>query len=283
MESDLMYFDWAEEELCARFCRELNISQMPCIRDRTQYYHWDGAAFQGPFAVSETLPLRVDEFPFAIKVKDHFRKRGHEAAFVTDAHSRVVGVVHISDYNKPASLNYQYLAVLEFEQLLRSFLYLSGISNAEILNWGETKAATNDFIANMMKRLRQENYQERMQGLRPLQAFHLSDLLNYIHHTKMMRFDMKKIKRIKALRDRIMHSQDSVARSGELYDLRSLEDCIDEFQLLQGWHQQVAAELWSMTAPDRRERNRIRLSRPDLFLPWMARESMNRRGGGEPE
>jgi hypothetical protein len=283
MEADLLFYDAEVEPLCAQFCERLHISQMPCVQDRKRYYKWNGQRFEGPFLAADARHLKPDQFPFAKEVKKQFQGQGPDALFVIDEAKEIVGVVHIADYNKAAAQTFLYEQILAFEQLLRSYLHVIGRSNADLMGWLKAGKKENPYFQKMLERLQQPNYAARMAELRPFQAFHLSDLLNYIHHSKVLALKphitqkvVDDIHQIKTLRDRIMHSQDMVGRDEALYyDLASLESAIDQYQLIHAWRRQVAEEIWRALEGDRRERNRIRLGSPEYFLEWLGRAEMN--------
>jgi hypothetical protein len=199
MTRGIIFYDQEYVEECKEFCRLRGINFLPHIHDQGLCYFYDKEKdeFRRQEVKAEQV-VQTDETIFQDAFPEMFRK--YEVLFVRRNHI-LRGVAHYSDYNRPAVYEDVYRKLYQLE---RGLVHLI-VENAQL-----TKG---DFQAFMGKKKSQH-------AADPLKAkdfiggnVSLKNVLEFTEYFKLVKIRPGDIHKIIALRNKIAHSDNLVARS----------------------------------------------------------------------
>jgi len=266
MERDMYYYDPSREHICRQFCEMLHISYLPYLADYPAYYHWNSEqeVFEGPKAIDRHVSVYADEEIFHPGVIKKFGQHHHNVLFVMDE-ARLVGVVHIADYNKNAVLLTFYAYLLDFEKKLRELLIFSNKTNEDMVDYyrrmtkilyggprDHCQRQFNDYT-------RSEKKIRMMEALGPFQAFPIADLMYFTRDQKLLDFELTDVQELKELRNATMHGQDVVGQDELLFSMDSMKKHFQRIQLFQKYYSLLKQALVMATQNELAEKNRAKL------------------------
>ncbi|MEM6265262.1 MAG: hypothetical protein AAGI38_22360, partial [Bacteroidota bacterium] len=155
MATDLFYHDPEQEQACVELCNLLKVDYLPCLQHADHYVSYEKGKFSDPQLIDEKMIVDAGMFIFDPRVLKKFEHNAHNVQFVYQ-YGRMLGVVHISDYNKSSVLMNYYGYLLDFEQRLRSLLILHGVTNQDMLDFFKRKGKKDPYF---LKKL--NSYDER--------------------------------------------------------------------------------------------------------------------------
>ena len=141
MERHVLYYDADASDACAFICQRLNINALPSLDGET-YYPFDEETkqFGEPLAVLEMGRAQSHDMLFTEAVRDQFAQAEPNVLFVYEGRV-LVGVVHLSDFNRSSVLQIVQDDIILFERDLRRFFTLRGRSDADMLRFFEYQSA----------------------------------------------------------------------------------------------------------------------------------------------
>lgn len=239
MERNVLYYDEQQQEACAHLCRTLKIDYLPAL-DGLNKYELNGNLFTcSPIDNSQWVDIEGAIFHQDVPII--FKSQGHNVLFVRQ-HGVLIGVVHISDYNRPLVTETIQNWVLEFEHTLRRYLTAFGITDLDISKFLK-KTAPSDT------------------RLHPFQTFFLTDLMRFVKQGNTHPFSLfeKEYQEIRALRNGAMHGKDWVENDNSVYDNVSLSDLFNRIETLKSKLQDLHSHLFQLETPFRASLNQKKL------------------------
>lgn len=269
MERHVLYYDADASDACAFICQRLNINALPGLDGET-YYPFDEETnqFGEPQLVPEQGRAQSHDMLFTEVVRDQFAQTEPNVLFVYDGRV-LVGVVHLSDFNRSSVLQIVQDDIILFERDLRRFFMLRGRSDADMLAFFEYQAEHADaqglrnFYADKLRDATMTRRQNERRLLDPFQTFEFSDLLYFSGSDvsgPLLRFDQ--VKELIGLRNRVMHAKNTVEYDEHrVYSYDSLERLYNELFLLESAYHRLLRSIANDLdyIRTRRESNRSRL------------------------
>ncbi len=272
MERDLYYYDSTREDICRQFCEMLHISYLPSLEKEPSFYSWDAdkEVFEGPNLVTHRVSVRADDLIFQPSILKKFSYHHHNVLFVLEE-KRLVGVVHIADYNKNAVLLTYYAFLLDFEKKLRELLIFSNKTNEDLVDYyrrmidilyggprDHCKRQYNDYMRND-KKIRM------MEALGPFQAFPIADLMYFAREQNLLNIELTDVQELKELRNSIMHGQDVVGQDERLFSMESMEKHFQRIQLFEKYYSMLKFNLNMATLDELKAKNKAKLDMLQAF------------------
>ncbi len=208
-ETEILYYDPQHADTCLQFCERRDIDCLPSLDDVATVYTRDAA--KRCFTRERVDPERLvdpSDLIFSSHVLQKFQE--YKLLFV-HRDSEFVGVVHFSDYAKPAVSVYLFEVLFDYEKSLRSLLVRRGCTNEDMLKHYQDQL---EGASEQDKKLWQAKIDEYKKSktsnkkLSPFQAFYLKDLLGLANRIGIV-LDIAKVNR---LRNSIMHVHELVDR-----------------------------------------------------------------------
>ncbi len=239
MERNVLYYDEQQQEACAHLCHTLKIDYLPAL-DGLNKYEFKGNVFQCS-AIDNSQWVDIEGAIFHQNVPALFQSQGHNVLFVRQ-HGTLIGVVHISDYNRPLVTETIQNWVLEFEHSLRRYLTASGKTESDI-NSIRDKPAKIDV------------------RLHPFQIFLLTDLMRFVKLGNTYPFSLSEdeYQEIRILRNSAMHGKDWVESDNSVYDNDSLSLLFNRIKTLERKLQDLYSHLFQLEKPFRASLNQKKL------------------------
>lgn len=218
---DLFFYDEKRTKELVKFCKENNISYLPS-KDRRSVFRLSGDHFEKS-ELGEWLILSPNDLIFSEKTIEKFKEVNHNEIRFVLSDDKIVGVVHLIDYNKEFIYTELYRSLYQFEQNIRYLLKNSNQTNEHFIRWAIDRSE------NYQKEKERKYWKKRIEDIRPgdpdkdtlrkaanpFQTFLLSDLLSYVGSLKELGDVSKHVNRSKRsvenLRNWVMHSKDITA------------------------------------------------------------------------
>ncbi len=236
--SELLYYDADICKDCLHFCNERDIDCLPALGKPFTFFRKTESNFYEEHVTPERQAA-INEFIFNPSLLERFR--ANPLLFVYSGHE-LTGVVHYSDYNRPAVGAFLYDQLSSYERSLRRLLVLHGLKNLDMLNYFKTaceKAILAKQNSPYQRKLREyQNRQAFNDRLPAFERFYLLDLMKLAGDRNILTVDT----RVNELRNMVMHSHELVYmrdanRNDYIYDFSSFEDffkqvtaLLDDFQ-----------------------------------------------------
>jgi hypothetical protein len=223
--SDLLYYDPDLKEICLHFCQDRNIDCLPSLDDPMMLYR----RTETGFVLEAVTPERmVDSRAFIFDQPLLERFRTNHLLFVYE-NKELTGVVHFSDYNRPAVSEYLFSLFSSYERSLRKLLILSGLANKDMLDrFQRVVAKTKNEKSRAIYTQKIGEYEKdrlRNEKLPEFERFYLRDLIELINDQKIIKVSDK----VNQLRNDIMHVHELVNmydahREDYIYSYASFKD-----------------------------------------------------------
>lgn len=246
LQADILFYDKPMEAACFDICNYLKMDTMPGITGN-DYYELHNNEFHQKLIEPEHKVISAS-YIFSDSVYEQFYQNRHNVLFVFEE-DVIVGVVHLSDYNRDVVLQCIQDDVLSFERKLRQLILLNGFSNADMklyfensLNKSSNKK-DREFFENKIKRY--DNNKDEIDSLGPFQIFEFSDLMNFAHTYgdyatyKFQKYNIsgKNISSkgiLRELRNMAMHGKNPIGRDSEslIYSIQSFKYLLDSLRVL---------------------------------------------------
>lgn len=219
MTREILFYDCNFDVECKSFCRDRNITFLPCKTNSNICYEVVGDKIkERQIEKSQRVEIKDDLFEDSVLPK--FEK--HNILFVYDK-NRIVGVVHFCDYNRDPVFLTLYPQLLKFEKKLRILLISNGLKNEDMLKFFNEKK-DKDFY-----REKSQDFEKptKIKGMRELEPFQMFDLKDLIALATSKGF-VKKFDFINDLRNTIMHVKNAVKKKD--FEVGNLIYSIESFQ-----------------------------------------------------
>ena len=239
MERNVLYYDEQQQEACAHLCQTLKIDYLPAL-DGLNKYELKGDVFMCS-AIDSSQWVDIEGAIFHHDAPAIFKSQGHNVLFVRQ-HGTLIGVVHISDYNRPLVTETIQNWVLEFEHSLRRYLTAFGITDLDIAKFSKKKPPSDS-------------------RLHPFQTFLLTDLMRFVQqgNTHLFTLSEKEYEEIRTLRNGAMHGKDWVENDNSVYDNVSLAGLFTRIETLKCKLQDLYSHLFQLEKPFRASLNQKKL------------------------
>jgi hypothetical protein len=239
MERNVLYYDEQQQEACAHLCQTLKIDYLPAL-DGLNKYELKGNVFMCS-AIDSSQWVDIEGAIFHHDVPALFQSQGHNVLFVRQ-HGTLIGVVHISDYNRPLVTETIQNWVFEFEHTLRRYLTAMGITDLE--------------MAKFLKQIPLSDTR-----LHPFQTFLLSHLMRFVREGHALPFSLSKeeCEEMRELRNGAMHGKDWVENLNWVYDNASLSILFNRIKALESKLQDLYSRLFQLEKPFRASLNQKKL------------------------
>lgn len=231
--SDLLYYDPDLNEVCFQFCQDRAIDCLPSLNNPRKFYR----KTETGFCEEEVMPERMvdsHEFIFERSLLERFRANHLLFVFVS---KELTGVVHFSDYNRPAVNTYLFGLLSAYERSLRKLLVQCGLKNQDMLDYFRSVAETarKDERREIYRRKLDdyEKHRTRNDKLPVFERFYLKDLIELAGHRKIIVVNDT----VNDLRNMVMHAHELVImhdanRNDYIYDFNSFEKFFKQVETL---------------------------------------------------
>lgn len=219
MTSDIVYYDKRYPEECQAFCKARVIQYLPSIHDSKVAFKFTEAGKFDQFGLKAEYCVHPREALFRKNILAKFKK--HQVLFVMEQDT-LHGVVHFSDFNRPAVYEEIYKKLYKLER---------GLTHLLIQYGGQSLKTLEDFCEKKIDNPDKEGLLDEA-DLRKLNMG-LWKLLTFINRIDLLKISRQDIHRIKEVRNKIAHSDDLVAMVS--YQNNSLEYRYNSFkELIEG-------------------------------------------------
>lgn len=238
----LICYNPLHEDNLRQFCFRNGISYLPDV-DRKFIYQLSEDGFTKR-SLTEDYCLNPEELLFDITTVRKFeRVDENEIKFVVED-GKIVGVVHIVDYNNEFIAVELYRSFFRFENALRSLLIKNGLCNQDLINWVKINRDYEMFMSDgsnywtdkyerMMPSdpYKYAKVENQRQLVYPFQTFYFKELLEFAVDQNLLNKNIFNTYSLYHLRNFMAHSRHfvSVAESDEgqlLYDFNNLKDFV---------------------------------------------------------
>jgi hypothetical protein len=233
--SELLYYDADIRAQCLRFCQDRDIDCLPSLNNPMKLFR----RIETGFIEEDITPEKTvggNEFIFDPSLMERFRS--NYLLFVLEDNA-LGGVVHFSDYNRPAVNTFLFGLLSNYERSLRKLLMLSHLSNQDMLDYFKRNAENikKSGTTRAIFQKKFDDYQEdrvKNNKLPPFEQFYLKDLESLAGHHKIIKVTEEKVN---DLRNTVMHAHEfvnvqDVGRDDYIYDFKSFEIFFDRVTAL---------------------------------------------------
>lgn len=251
---DLLVYDTINKDELSGFCIQNGISFVPG-KDRKSVYKLVEGAFQKA-ELSEDLICSPTDQLFDPKTIAKFEKGSHDEVLFVIESQRIIGVVHIVDYNNEFINIEFYSAIYAFENMLRNYLTKKGETNQTLLSWMEEKAQEskhwsrryNECVPKDEKKLLQE--EDKRKDFGPFQTFYLNDLLYFSSSKGHVSRDFRRnIYAIISIRNWVAHNKDLAYKtkgfSKPLYRITELKEFVNNAKAFFECYEEIEGYLYT--------------------------------------
>ena len=272
MQSSILFYEKQEEAGCFDICNYLQIDNLPAL-DGVHFFELVSGAFQEK-RILEKHKVDMNTSIFSLGIFEQFKQNKHNVLFVFEGEV-LMGVVHISDYNRDIVLQAIQDDILAFERKLRELILLHGFSNEDMLEYykhqmGKAKKEKNIlFYENKLR-----NFSSRKDEIKSLGAFQLfdfSDLMEFagssftknlhkISHAFIGGKEKDGANSLRELRNMAMHGKNPVSKDfpGQAFDKTSSIYSIDSLQVLMDRLKVLRTEYASISNKIRKHPDRLK-------------------------
>lgn len=234
---EMFFYDETNLTKLLKVCRDWGITYIP-DRNRKQVHKLVNGKFSLQ-ELSDDLICNPTDLLFSDDTIANFQSGNHDEVMFVIENEKIIGVVHIMDYNNEWLYLAAYKLLYQYEKRLRKFLVQRGESDQTLLEWIasnnnkiRTKKAngTGPFSISEIKKRKE---------FKPFQTQNLSTLLEFSSEKGHLKYDYHQcLKKIKDLRNWIMHSKDLAPKKqdnslgGPIYSIEHLKNFVHGFNLL---------------------------------------------------
>ncbi|MEL6670749.1 MAG: hypothetical protein AAFR61_01105 [Bacteroidota bacterium] len=201
MTRGIIFYDDEYAEECQEFCLLRNISYLPHIIDKHTCYYFDKKKklfTKKPIQADQIV--EAEESIFQRKFAEIFEE--FDVLFVQDKEV-LCGVVHFSDYNRPAVHDHLYQQLYLLERALVFLVVKYG---------GKTKRQLFEFFNKAEDERTDELLTEKdFRG----HKISLKHILEFVAHYDLLKMKKEDIKRVIEIRNAIAHSDDLVTQTNQ--------------------------------------------------------------------
>ena len=202
----LFYCDEFKED-CKAFCKEREITYLPCKKDFGLCYTVEGDGFKER-KIDASQRVDINDKIFDNSIREKFEK--YQVLFVF-MNENLQGVAHFCDYNRNPVSIYVYSLLLDFERKLRELLISNGLDNIDMITFFKRQVKNNKenkwFYSKKVKDYGKPEKQKEMKELEPFQTFFLKDLIDLLHYKELYEVP---VAINQGLRTPIMHAKNVV-------------------------------------------------------------------------
>lgn len=228
---DLLYYDPDFKEDCFHFCQERDIDCLPALNNPLKFYRKTETAFKEEIIKPERI-VDSETYIFDQSLLERFRT--NSILFVY-AKKELTGVVHFSDFNRPAVGEYLYCQLSAYERSLRKLLILRGLKNQDMIDYFKSAIKTNKkeemrFMYSKKKKEYEKKWAQN-QKLPVFECFYLLDLIELAGYRNIVLLSPG----ANNLRNMVMHAHDLVIKCDPHRD-----DYIYSFESFEKFYNQVS-------------------------------------------
>ena len=232
---DLICYSSENAERLNKFCVDNGISYVPG-EDRKSCYRLINDNFRLQQLTKDLVCSPTDRL-FDQKTIEKFERGSHDEVLFVQDNDRIIGVVHIVDYNNEMINIYFYKALYSFERMIRDLLSGQKETNQSLIDWMKEKGEKNPHWNLRYKQCvpdKQSKYQEEEQKRKdfgPFQTFYLNDLLYFAASKKYVSKDFRRnLNSIINIRNWVAHNKDLAHKSSDLrkplYRIKELKEFV---------------------------------------------------------
>jgi hypothetical protein len=206
--SSLLYYDQEFADKCYEFCMQRDIDYLPSINEPNCVYCLNEST-GGFIEVQIEYGQKVDSQLRIFDPKLLGQFAAQPLLFVYSG-GYLSGIIHFSDYNRPAVSSHLYQAFFDYEVALREFLVLNDVGDQDMYEYfAQGTASASDKDGYFKSRLAwfKKNKALIAKGA-PFEQYYLSDLVNFICDRNHMSLD----KCVVDLRNGVMHAHRHVGQ-----------------------------------------------------------------------
>jgi len=223
MTKDITYYDEDFEGRLKEYCIRKDISFLPDL-DQKNTFFVKGDSFKS-CEINERLKIYSDQYAFDESLVEKFNT-DQNILFAYDQNV-LVGIIHISDYNRTEVYTYLYQLIANLERHLRKLLELKNCTDKDMLKFFEVHS-DNDYYKEQYNKYSNKLQDKSIQA-GPFELFDLRDLVALCKSKKIIKID----ERIPELRNRVMHSRSSITPKSYnehvlVYNFESLKSFFDD-------------------------------------------------------
>jgi len=260
MIKDVIYYEPEIEDNLKTFCKKEKITYLPSLDLKKVYFlHYE--AFKNK-EIEGSLIISPDLNVFDESLLKLFQE-GEHILFIFDQ-NLIVGIIHISDYNRVEVYKYLYELIANLERDLRKLLDLSELSNDDMGKFFKMHADKKDKNAGFYKKKysKFKDDSDKFHEVGPFEFFELSDLVALCNNKKIVHIDPKVIE----LRRKVMHSRSGIKNKDyeqnyPIYDFTSFETFFNDVIILQVEFKRIHNRVKIHKYIARMEENKTRHSR----------------------
>lgn len=200
--SVLLYHDPEFEEECFQFCVQRDIDYLPSINDARCAYRLN----KGTGGFDEVVIESGQKVDGQVRIFDPklLGQFATQPLLFVYAGEYLTGVIHFSDYNRPAISSHLYQAFFDYEVALRELLVSKWVTDQDFCSYFADKAgaaATEQSYFKGRLQWLKKNQAQIAKGP-PFEQYYLRDLVNFIYDRNLMSLERCVID----LRNGVMHA-----------------------------------------------------------------------------
>lgn len=223
---DLSYFDDQEESQSIDICNANGYTYLPSRCEKFVYKlendHFKKVAIE---MIDDNLKVNPSDLIFNSETIAKFGKQfQNEVRFLIDKEEvkdkrgirvidKIIGVIHIVDYNNDFISIELFKAILQFEKNLRQLLVMNGKNNNDFISWVKEKAESakqDSFWARRLYQLNQKK--DERENANPFQTFNLKELLQFAVNINLLNKKDFNAQKIGDMRNLVAHNKDVVSK-----------------------------------------------------------------------
>lgn len=217
--TELIFFDPDFEDACLQFCRRRDIDCLPALDNPARFYQRTETGFEA----KEVSPNRVVDGRTPVFDPTLLYRFSASPLLFVWSDGRFSGVVHFSDYNKPAIHTYLFTLISAYERSLRQLLAVSGLKNEDML----------DYLKKNKKRLPSKDSLSVASHLPPFECFYLLNFIQLANDCGVIELSEDP----NELRNSVMHAHtlvnfDDAYRGDWIYNLASFTEFAKQVTVL---------------------------------------------------
>jgi hypothetical protein len=238
----LQFYDENEIEKCRKFCCQYGITYLPSI-DRKSYWELKDNNFIYK-ELTDIVCCSPSDLIFDLHTLEKFKDANSDNVLFVTNENKIVGVVHIVDYNQDEIYFEFYKLLFNFEKMIRELLKTKKVTDDTFLLYIKKKAEDKKNTQKSKEYwfYRYIEYVGDTEGkkiekiksrsiLGPFQSYYLRDLLLFALHNKYL--NSINVEVLTFLRNRIAHTNDIIKKDkteneGHLYNFDGLHEFIQK-------------------------------------------------------
>jgi hypothetical protein len=249
---ELLVYDIDNQDDLSVFCLQNGISYVPG-KDRKSVYRFVEGSFQKAELTEDLICSPTDRL-FDQNTLAKFEQGSHDEVLFVMEGERIIGVVHIVDYNKEFINIEFYSAIYAFETMLRNYLTSKGETNQTLLDWMEQKAKENNHWKRRYKEcvpkdeVKRQLEEEKRNDFGPFQTFFLNDLLHFSASKRYVSKDFRRnLDAIIGIRNWVAHNKDLAHKikgfGKPLYRIKELKEFVNNANAFFACYEEIESKL----------------------------------------